>query len=436
MKNTLERAVLLIAGCALFLRLMSVRIATAIASQNLSRAPSTNETVNLIVTFILLTAAALFVIKLLLTKEAFPRTPIDIPILVFFIAAALSYIYSADKSLTLRSLVILSGNIAIFYTLTGCLNSVYRARLFMMILVSAALVASIIGLIHYFFIFDFVKQIGADEKLPHLARHMIDVKRIGSVFAWPNVLAGFLALIIPVSFVQIFSQERQAEKVIMALVTATLVWAMFLTFSILCWLSLLTAGIICGYLFMDAGKAKRLALPVFGLSALLFLLVILNRLDIFTLASAASRIKYLKSIFAMIKAHPVLGNGFDTFSWLLHIGYAKSPEGYARYAHNSYLQIWAETGIAGFLSFLLIVGSVLNYGIRRLKKITDYRNSVLLKGLLWAIMVFAIDNLSGFTILYPQTSVFWWVCAALMFSLVRNDNVAHPSAFAKASADT
>lgn len=419
MKNTLERAVLFIAGLALFLRLMSVRIAAAIAYQDLSRASSVNEAVNLITTFILLAAAALFVIKLLLAKEAFPGTPIDIPILVFFAAAALSYIYSANKGFTLISLIILSGNIAIFYTLIGCLNSVYRARLFMMILVSAALVASIIGLIHYFFILDFVKQIGADEKLPHLARHMIEVKRIGSVFAWPNILAGFLALIIPISFAQIFFQKRPIEKAFMALVTAALVGAMFLTFSILCWLSFLTATIICGYIFMDAGKAKKLALPAFGLLALLFLLVILNRVDIFTLASASSRIKYLKSVFAMIGAHPVLGNGLDTFGWLLHTGYAKSPEGYARYAHNSYLQIWAETGITGFLSLLFIVGSILNYGIRSLKKITDYGSSLLLKGLIWALMVFAIDNLSSFTILYPQTSVFWWVCAALMFSLIR-----------------
>jgi probable O-glycosylation ligase (exosortase A-associated) len=81
--------------------------------------------------------------------------------------------------------------------------------------------------------------------------------------------------------------------------------------------------------------------------------------------SAQGRLISWQVALHMIKAHPVVGIGFNNMYWQyqtylagvkLPFGAEKIP---SRVAHNSYLQIWAESGSIAFILFLyLLLGTI------------------------------------------------------------------------------
>jgi probable O-glycosylation ligase (exosortase A-associated) len=81
--------------------------------------------------------------------------------------------------------------------------------------------------------------------------------------------------------------------------------------------------------------------------------------------SAQGRLISWKVAAHMIKSHPVLGIGFNNMYWQYqtYLAGVKLPAGMesirSRVAHNSYLQIWAESGSIAFLLFMYILLSTI-----------------------------------------------------------------------------
>ena len=67
------------------------------------------------------------------------------------------------------------------------------------------------------------------------------------------------------------------------------------------------------------------------------------------------RLNYWADSLKIIKVYPWTGTGLGNFNLT-----------YARYAHNSYLQIWAEMGILGIIAFLWLIITVLKSGLKNL----------------------------------------------------------------------
>ena len=83
--------------------------------------------------------------------------------------------------------------------------------------------------------------------------------------------------------------------------------------------------------------------------------------------SNAERMLLLKGTFNMIKEHPVTGFGINTFMKNFEkYSPENCPKGF--YAHNSYLQMWAETGIVGLLIFLSVPLVILFKALRNIKE--------------------------------------------------------------------
>lgn len=79
-------------------------------------------------------------------------------------------------------------------------------------------------------------------------------------------------------------------------------------------------------------------------------------------SSAAARLATWKVAFRMIEDNPILGVGLRNFQ-SRYLDYAQLPRGQRRgattyVAHNSYLQIWAESGSLAFGAYLMLLGSV------------------------------------------------------------------------------
>ena len=90
-------------------------------------------------------------------------------------------------------------------------------------------------------------------------------------------------------------------------------------------------------------------------------------------ASVVGRLLSWRVAFHMIKANPVLGIGFNNmvYDYQRYTQGIPVPPGYStiksRVAHNSYLQIWAESGSIAFILFLYMLFSTI-FLMRRMQR--------------------------------------------------------------------
>ena len=112
--------------------------------------------------------------------------------------------------------------------------------------------------------------------------------------------------------------------------------------------------------------------------------------------SAVMRLGYWRQTLEIIKEHPLTGTGLGNFNL-----------SFSRYAHNSYLQILAETGIFGLFSFMWLIFCIFKVAI---KKACVSKNQACL---ISSGMIFLLHNFLDFTLFLPEVFFIWWVIMGL-----------------------
>ena len=88
----------------------------------------------------------------------------------------------------------------------------------------------------------------------------------------------------------------------------------------------------------------------------------------------------------------------------------------SRYAHNFLLQLWAEMGLFGLISFIWLILAHLKFVLTNLKTTTHKDH---LTSLISANVIFLTHNLIDFTFFLPEVCLVWWVILGL--SINQND---------------
>lgn len=127
---------------------------------------------------------------------------------------------------------------------------------------------------------------------------------------------------------------------------------------------------------------KMVAIPAAMLAAVLFFLMIPKdykerlasiRTAAKTDSSAIGRLKAWAVAWEMVKWHPFFGVGFANFTFFYR-QFDPSEEGSpTRVAHNSYLQLWAESGSFAFGFFLATIFSSILF-MRRIQRVNRVRD--------------------------------------------------------------
>lgn len=208
-----------------------------------------------------------------------------------------------------------------------------------------------------------------------------------STFYQKNICAGFLILNIPV-FMSLFLTEKNKSKVILfGLASYLSLLALFFTQSrggLIIFIACFMWIIISLYKFSP--DKKKFLLKIF-----ILLFVFLISIRVFAVktdyreniaqpflsrniesvadmrdSSKLARLEFYRIAFQMFKDHAVTGVGLGNFA-LYYPLYAKDPRFYSKFTHNFYLQILCETGIFGFILFLIILFLILKEYFKALK---------------------------------------------------------------------
>lgn len=320
-------------------------------------------------------------------KSAFPQT-IIYPVILFFAALFMSVLFSQNKLNSLPEVNSYIAGLLLFFVVVSL--SEKRRALVIKTIILSGLAVSFLAIYQYFFGFKHVSNYLSSHELSFpFALDCLQRRRVFLPFIIPNTLGGYLAMVVPLAMV---------NKTWFIL---PIFFALLLTKSLGALLAL-----FCGVIIYFYGRGKLKKANLFLLIGL-FVLIVAIFLSRFAdqkehtqpVFSTIMRLNYWQETLGIIKAHPFVGCGPGNFNLKL-----------SRYAHNSYLQIWAQMGIFGLVSFIWIIVVVFKSCFRNLKE-AFYPKQI--AALLAASSVFLIHNFLDFTFFLPEVVFIWWVILGL-----------------------
>ena len=333
---------------------------------------------------VLLLALITFFIYKLIKKEPSFQTPsiwyflggLEIFILI-------SFFFAPDQFLALYHYVLFLGGFSLFYLVRegisreayeeSCLNRIKIIYVFLISIFFQSVLA----------IYQFLSQNSFAFKYLGLAEH--DPDMLGSSVVetlsgrWlrayggmdhPNILGGVLvfALLLSVFLLarkKIINSQIQMWAVILLFFSYFFALvALFFTFSRTAWIAYLVGMIILAIVFIkreERGTMMRFFALSFFSAVLLLLSVLPYRELVFTRIKAENRLEqvslserkeYLIESWSVIKKNPLFGVGTGNYIKYLESNQAvKNPQP----VHNSFLLIWAESGIFALISIVLFL---------------------------------------------------------------------------------
>jgi len=285
------------------------------------------------------------------SKFKFRSLPLDVPVIIFILFGAVSVFLSPARSLEL--IYNFCGIVGIYILTYILIGQNIRTKEQMIQLAKALTLSAFLVVLYGYFQFIFGVDISEmrwvdGEAFPELR------KRIFSTLENPNVLAGYLDVMICLALGMFLKIKGSTQKIILTVVIVALTACLAMTYSRGAFLSIAIVFVICGIV-----KDRRILLLFAILTAALIYTdsTFLQRiLSIFTETADSSeglRIGIWVSTISMIADHPFVGIGWGAFKFVYpqYNYYLQDTTQVIYHAHNLFLQTAAEVGIVGALAY-------------------------------------------------------------------------------------
>ena len=134
------------------------------------------------------------------------------------------------------------------------------------------------------------------------------------------------------------------------------------------------------------------------------------------------RIAFYQHSLNMIKAHPLIGLGANTYM-KNYKNYKNNPE-YRNvvtidnvYAHNIYLHMSAEIGLIGFAVFIWLLVRIFSEAKAIYKVMQDNFLKVFALSLIACLIAFLVNGLTESSLYYARVAPVFWYLIGLIFAL-------------------
>ncbi|MBN1644256.1 MAG: O-antigen ligase family protein [Dehalococcoidales bacterium] len=302
-----------------------------------------------------------FLVFFVLTDRLSKRTPFDIPIAIFFIGTIVGYLVSSDKSISANALYTTLACILLYY---GLVNNYLSGRVYWLVMTGLGGVV-VLGLTIWYFTMDDGRVLFFNRWLFDLTSGLPAIGGPVQTINW-NPVGVFLGVvtILPVA-VALFAHGLLRRImlavgiILLLLVALTASGSGFLT-------------VICGVIVILALRWRMtLGLTIPSLGALIaFVALNYSRFAwpeyVFSVPSFLDRVDIWGKTLLMLKESPFTGLGLGQWLRVFPEQYGIRYENYAN-AHNSYLQLYADTGILGVIA-LVVAGIILVKMYLRVRK--------------------------------------------------------------------
>ncbi len=245
-----------------------------------------------------------------------------------------------------------------------------------------------------------------------------------AAFKTSNGLGGYLTVAMPAIFAAILFKSKNLPYRALVLVTFSfMLWSLMLTSSRGAWMGTLLGGILMLFIFFFHRQKTKLyfSLGFFLIIVSLYLLLGLILADssssdlLGRFATILWRVDIWRDSIPMIKDNLWFGHGINTYMQLFEAYRTDSTSANPTYAHNCYIQLAVETGIAGLFAFLWIIVEFFRKSIICLDRYwaNNYNLTILAMGLLSGIFAFLVHSFFDTHFYSLQLSVYLWFMIGL-----------------------
>ncbi|MFH1190125.1 MAG: O-antigen ligase family protein [Candidatus Omnitrophota bacterium] len=236
-------------------------------------------------------------------------------------------------------------------------------------------------------------------------------------FPYPNDLAAWILLmLLPLACVTLFDMKRSGVRYLTGLVSAALFYLFFLAKARGAWIGL---GISMLYIAFSKRKLWVVFLLVLVLSASIIVKTEMTR-AIFATGSLGDRISMLGTSWQIFAAHPIIGNGLNTF--FVNFKRQRNDEWKDKkgsYAHNCYLQMAADTGIVGLAGFLLLIISYFRAVIKSVKTVKDEFFRTALWGISIGVFAFLVHSFFDTNLYSLNLVTLFWFAIGTSLAIIK-----------------
>ncbi|MGD0548766.1 MAG: O-antigen ligase family protein [Terracidiphilus sp.] len=246
------------------------------------------------------------------------------------------------------------------------------------------------------------------------------IGRATSLMGAPNNLAGYLNLILPFSLACCVLGPNKWKK--LSIWTFGLGTLALLATQSLGGLAGFAAFIVLGVFRFVPTMRKRLAFlgglcTTIGIFYFFIHIITPVHTDQQLESDAVSRLALWASAWDLFTQHPAIGVGWGNFTaiyGLVDLDFI--PDKVA--AHNIYLQLLSETGLAGFLAFFYLVGQSWRQAERQWRRSKDFLNQALAFGVQGALLTVLVHGFVDFLfqVCVQFGTLFWTLLALLVVS--------------------
>ncbi len=358
-----------------------------------------------------------YFLKKFLKKEAFyAKSPIDAPFLLLVIVSAVSMLNTIDYTASIRGIFKLVQNALIYLIFIESMKDRLHAKRIVVSVILGASLASFDAVWQVVFGHDFIRW--------HEPILNIGLLRATAAFPHANVLGVYLSPLAPLAF----GIARYYAKGKMRLVA----WA----------LAILTATGLVLTLSRPAGLAFFIGLVIIAIVkkdrivvwSLLLLLAIAPFIAPKSIKEWARSVHYNPVIFMcnydrmsiyrnavnMIKHHPWIGVGVNTFSKNYVTYKLPEPENAKTgvvYAHNNFLHMAGEIGLLGLAAFLWLLARLFKACVKNYKSAKDADLKLLALLLTVSLCAFLINGLTETSLYYSRVAVLFWYLAGFALAI-------------------
>ncbi len=361
----------------------------------------------------LLSMGFFVLVRSILFKDKFEVMDLTLPIGLFAFVAIFRTITSIEPMGSLRDLGLNAAGLSFVFAMTNSIKNKKELNAFISVFLVSALFVGLLGV--------YQKFTGVQMRPEWLdVENNTDIAvRVYSVFQNPNILAEYLVMLIPLAVGITWHTKSMRKKFVFLIATGILFLCILLTLSRGGWVGLGFAALM--FIILVDRRLFLLAIPV-GIGGLSFLpKQVLNRiLSIGSTVDTSNsyRIKIWEITMDVIRDHKVGGVGFG------YIPFKSTFETYIRtmpiyHAHNTYLEIAAEIGIAGLFIFMLFMLSTLKYAYINLVKSTDKYYKYIGAGLCASIVGIMGHGLVEHFLYIPRIIFTFWIIIGIIFTAIK-----------------